>query len=324
MKSIVIYHSWTGNTKQIAEAIHSGMKEISDECEIARLGEVDVAKLTDYDLVGLGSFVQSFQEPAIVKELIKSMPSLKGRYGFTFCTHGLCAGDYVANMVAALRSKGLTIIGWKDWYGGVLIPYMPKPYYTDGHPDEVDQREAREFGRDIMELGRRILKGETQIIPELPLKEEYEKLYGTSFLLQDIPEDIIKVRAEMGRIKPMLNIEKCKYPKCTICVDNCPTQSINPSESTPISHQTCQPCHLWFCEQLCPTGAIEVDWGPIERYQDSINDFFAQQAKDMEKFKDIRHFRSLLTVEEGQDEPLYKIKKHPRLVIRDGVVKLRS
>jgi flavodoxin len=37
MKSIVIYYSWTGNTKQIAEAIYSGMKELSEECDIARL-----------------------------------------------------------------------------------------------------------------------------------------------------------------------------------------------------------------------------------------------------------------------------------------------
>ena len=44
----------------------------------------------------------------------------------------------------------------------------------------------------------------------------------------------------------------------------------------------------------------------------------------MEKFKDLRRFRSLLTVEEGQDKPLYKIKKHPRLVIHDGVARFRS
>ena len=57
MKSIVIYYSWTGNTKQIAEAIHTGMSKIFNNCEIARLEEVDVEKLMEYDLIGLGSFV---------------------------------------------------------------------------------------------------------------------------------------------------------------------------------------------------------------------------------------------------------------------------
>jgi flavodoxin len=57
MKSIVIYYSWTGNTKQIAEAIHTGMSKIFNNCEFARLEEVDVEKLMEYDLIGLGSFV---------------------------------------------------------------------------------------------------------------------------------------------------------------------------------------------------------------------------------------------------------------------------
>ena len=103
MKSIVIYHSWTGNTKQIAEAIGSGMKEIFDECEIVPLGEMDVEKLTDYDLIGLGSFVQTFQEPAFVTDFINAMPDLNGRYGFTFCTHGTCAGSYISRTVEGLR-----------------------------------------------------------------------------------------------------------------------------------------------------------------------------------------------------------------------------
>ena len=80
MKSIVIYYSWTGNTKQIAEAIQEGMKEISDECDIAPLREVDVGKLTNYDLIGLGSFVQSFQEPMIVTDFVNAMPDLISKY----------------------------------------------------------------------------------------------------------------------------------------------------------------------------------------------------------------------------------------------------
>jgi flavodoxin len=53
MKCIVIYYSWTGNTKQIASAIHSGIKEIFDECDIYLHEEVDINKLREYDLIGL-------------------------------------------------------------------------------------------------------------------------------------------------------------------------------------------------------------------------------------------------------------------------------
>ena len=54
MKSIVIYYSQTGNTKKIAQAIHTGMSELSEQCDIARLQDIDTEDLTKYDLIGLG------------------------------------------------------------------------------------------------------------------------------------------------------------------------------------------------------------------------------------------------------------------------------
>ena len=62
MKSIVIYHSITGNTKKIAEAIHAGMSQTSEQSDIARLKDVDINDLVDYDLIGLGSPVMRNRE----------------------------------------------------------------------------------------------------------------------------------------------------------------------------------------------------------------------------------------------------------------------
>ena len=55
MKSIVIYFSITGNTRKIAEAIHKGMKSLGENCDIARLKDIDTPDLQGYDLIGLGS-----------------------------------------------------------------------------------------------------------------------------------------------------------------------------------------------------------------------------------------------------------------------------
>jgi len=87
MKSFIIYHSLSGNTKQIAEAIHSGMRQLSDDVTIKRMEEVNSNELSNYDLIGIGSFVQSFQEPVNVTEFINAMSDLTGKYVFTFCTH---------------------------------------------------------------------------------------------------------------------------------------------------------------------------------------------------------------------------------------------
>ena len=320
MKSIIIYHSLSGNTKQIAEAIHSGMSRLSNDVKITRMGKVNSHELSDYGLIGVGSFVQGFQEPSVVMEFIKGMPELKGKYAFTFRTHGTCAGSYIARMVTSLREKGLTVIGWNDWYGGSVLPIAPKPYYSDGHPDEIDLKEAESFGKEMVEHYLKIIDGDTQLIPELPEGEEYDKLYGVP-----VPpsEEMGKLMAEIRGFKPVYNAEKCNYPKCTICIDNCPTHSINLSDSPQISYETCGPCLIWFCEQLCPTGAIEVNWESIDKKFDVIKAYFDKISESMYEYKELRGFRNLLTEEEGRGTPLYKIKEHPKLVIQDGVVRER-
>ena len=55
MKSIIIYFSLTGNTKQIAQAIHKGISPLMEQCDITTLKEIDSSRLHDYDLIGIGS-----------------------------------------------------------------------------------------------------------------------------------------------------------------------------------------------------------------------------------------------------------------------------
>ena len=320
MKSIIIYHSLSGNTKQIAEAIRSGMSQLSDDVTIKRMEEINPDELSSYDLIGVGSFVQNFQEPAAVTEFINAMPDLTGKYVFTFCTHGTCACSYIARMVTSLREKNLTVIGWKDWYGDCFIPIAPKPYFTQGHPDKIDLKEAEDFGKEMIERYQKIIDGDTQSIPELPEGEEYDKLYGAP-----VPpnEEMGKLMAGIVNFKPTYKADKCNYPKCTICIDNCPTHSIDLSDSPEIDYETCGPCLVWFCEQLCPTGAIEVDWDVLDKGIDAVKAYFDKLSESMYEFKDLRHFRNLLAVEEGSGTPLYKIDKHPKLVMKDGIAQER-
>ena len=112
MKSIIIYYSQTGNTKSIAEAIYRGMKQVDEDSHIVSLKNIDIQDLPGYDLIGIGSPVFGFREPPFITDFIDSWPSLKGKYGFSFCTHGTLAGAFVARTVAALRGKGLTVVGW--------------------------------------------------------------------------------------------------------------------------------------------------------------------------------------------------------------------
>src|SRR5512139_2323028 len=87
MKSIIIYFSLTGNTKKVAHAIHNGINQSVEPCDIAALKETDSSRLAGYDLIVFGSPVWG-GVPSNVTRFINTMPSLKGKHSAVFCTHG--------------------------------------------------------------------------------------------------------------------------------------------------------------------------------------------------------------------------------------------
>jgi flavodoxin/ferredoxin len=319
MKSIVIYFSQTGSTRDIARAIHAGLSE-SSECDIARLQDIDENDMSAYDLIGLGGPVWHRREPANVMNFIEyTMNSLEGRHAFTFCTHGLLPGRFIARVVAMMKQKGLTVIGWNNWYGSVTMPEKPKPYFTDGHPDEIDLKQAEEFGREMAERSRRIESGEKELIPELPKGNDYDAIYmgrGQSWQLKKEKQPLKQGDAELLELTGLrdfpfkFNREKCLYPKCTLCIDNCPTNSINMLVDPPIIRKRCDRC--WYCEQICPSGAIEVDWESIVRVIDNnLYDNFSELSNEAEAKG---FFRRLVPLEDvGRKSYWYTVKKQPRL-----------
>ncbi|MFC1864164.1 EFR1 family ferrodoxin, partial [Thermodesulfobacteriota bacterium] len=250
MKSIVIYYSQTGNTKKIAKAIHAGMLQVEKQCDIARLKDVDPGNLTNYDLIGIGSPLIHAREHVHVTGFINFLKSVEGKHAFVFCTHGTIPGYYMGRVVPALKQRGLTVIGWNNWFAAAYHPVIPKPYFTDGHPDEIDLKEAEDFGREMVERSHRISQGDTELIPTLPTGAEYDERY---FPVAESPDDFKKL---VVRTKFKVNTEKCNYPKCTHCIDNCPTDAIDFSVTPPLFDKDCDIC--WLCEQTCPMGAMKT------------------------------------------------------------------
>jgi flavodoxin/ferredoxin len=275
MKSIVVYFSQTGNTWRIAQAIREGLNEAGAQCDLARIQDVKTEDLRVYNLIGLGSPVWHRREPVNVLNFVEyKLRAMEGKQGFVFCTHGLYPGHFMGRMVPALRLEGLKVIGWKNWYCSAWVPEHPKPYFTDGHPDEIDLEEARRFGREMAVISREVAAGMAPL-PELPQGLKYHELYpgpGSTDRIHSFQDKVISGYPETRELIDLrsfdfkLNREKCLYPRCTVCIDNCPTQSINFSVFPAIFRKNCDRC--WFCEQICPRGAIEVDWSPIAAFVD--------------------------------------------------------
>lgn len=208
-------------------------------------------------------------------------------------------------VVPVLQRKGLTIVGFNDWYGGVYLPYAPTPYLTDGHPDEIDLKEARAWGEEIGQRALKIASGDISQIPRLP-REEEDSLFRCAPNKESAVSDLRRTIQRNMRI----NMERCKYPMCTICIDNCPMDAIDFSVSPSVFKSF---CHAdFFCEAICPEGAIEADFVTLSAEHDKIvqgeHSRFVNDAEEKDRF------RRLLPLEKlNWSRHKYETDRRPRL-----------
>jgi Fe-S-cluster-containing hydrogenase component 2/flavodoxin len=254
LKAVLVYYSATGNTRKVAKAIFRGMKEVITYSDIASIKNIDPLDMAHYDLIAIGAPIWYFREPTNVRLFIEGMPQLDGKLCFPFCVHGAAPIGFMFSIAPALVKKGLTIIGWNDWYGSVdQVLHMPKPYFTDGHPDVVDLKEGEHFGREMAERAGRITSGDRSLIPELPKGPGADPLWKPNPMR---PPSLPSDNAEAGPQR-LINTERCLYPECTICADNCIMKSIDLFATPPVIWKSCISCNL--CNRMCPVGAIELN-----------------------------------------------------------------
>ena len=193
MKSLIIYYSQTGNTKKIADYIAKGIQNVTGQCDLKRLKEVTEEDWLEYDLIGCGSSIWSSCPNTRMIYMVKELPeAVKGKHAFFFCTHGVLPGRCVARGVQPMLDKGLTVLGWKDWYAPCCVPGHSKPWFTDGHFDDADLLDAEKFGEAMAEHSRRVSAGNTEILPTLPSLEAWDEFYGVGhpFLFKARPVGI--------------------------------------------------------------------------------------------------------------------------------------
>jgi flavodoxin/NAD-dependent dihydropyrimidine dehydrogenase PreA subunit len=317
MKALIIYYSQTGNTRTIAHGVGRGASGRADTCDVVPVKGLDPRSLGAYDLIGLGTPVWNGGEPPNVRKFLNGLPEQDGTHLFSFNTHGVMPELYFPSMVRKLRAKGFTVIGTRDWYGDCTIQTFPSPYFTGGHPDEIDLREAEEFGREMADRSRRVSLGETDLIPPVPDHVLTPQLLA-------LVEFYRSGHNAHGRLT--YDPEKCNYPKCHICVDNCVMEYIDLSATPRCYGSEGDACDMWmgctFCESICPTGAISADWGA---HFERMKPVFAGLgmggedllAKVVDEAEAAGRFRRLVPKDEvGKDGPFFQAyPKHPRFRI---------
>jgi flavodoxin/ferredoxin len=307
MKCIIVYFSQTGNTEKIAKAIQAGVKQASGHCDIVKIKDANPRRLYEYDLIGLGSAVFGVDN---FWNFIKNMRFVGKKHAFLFCTHGSATGGggFFPNAYKRLKDRGMTLIGTADWYGDCSLLHMPEPYPTAGHPDEIDLKEAEDFGREIVVRSWRIATGETELIPPEPVEMKLPIPPGS---LKAIGSVIFKYPEMITYHK-----EKCLYPGCRLCMDNCPMDGIDLSVEPPVISKPCLSCE--WCARICPTGALDIDaW--VEAMAKTTAEIMPKAMLSfLETAEAEGRFRRLVQIENFAEYCTKLHNKHPQWVIGKG------
>lgn len=308
MRVLIICFSQSGNTQKIAESIGQGCIEAGAKTDVKEIKSVTYDMLDSYDLIGLGSPVWK-ADPPNIRRFYQNAPGQNGKHIFSFATHGTMPGFYFPVVLPNLKKAGFTVIGSARWYGNVVMPGMPEPYYTAGHPDEIDCEEARAFGREMVCRSRRIQAGETELIPPMP-ENDVDKNQAVA-----IVNMLLNYDNPQGKI--VRDPEKCIYPKCSRCMDYCTMDYID-LEAEPQKFGSegccCDDNHeCAWCFMICPTGAIRLEPDVYEH----IKPFIGVRKPLFENILDQAErdgkFRRLIPVSEVGFETPYVVvhPKHP-------------
>lgn len=230
IKGVVVYYSATGNTAQIANAIYKGMKSVI-ACDVVPIKKMNPKKMRKYDVLAIGSPNWYMREVAVLRRFTHDMPRMDGKHCILFCTHGGQPVGQFWSMSHNVLKKGMTITGWSDWEGpDMLSPHQIVPHMSWGHPDAIDMAEAEAFGKLMAEYSLRIYAGETELIPEIPTPVAGQNSLWSARVNES---GNLTFASPPPNSIPQFDLDKCVYPRCTQCVENCPVNAIDFSVMTP-------------------------------------------------------------------------------------------
>jgi flavodoxin/ferredoxin len=292
MRTLIICFSQTGNTMAIANCIKDGILKSGEHiCDLKPFEQAEIDWLPAYDLIGLGSPVFYYKEPFNISDFIRSLPDLKGQKWFVFCTHGNVIGNFFPSISDKLKRKNANIIGYFNSYANITVPFYPKPSYTSGHPDEIDRKNANNFGEW---LDQQISASE---------KNSGNEEYGTyKTSSAEWVEDSKRITREYlkNALPPLsINLNACDH--CHACERVCPVQGINLDSTPPRLQDPCIYC--WRCVNICPRRCITADFSMLFKM---APEYYARYKTELEKEASEGSFRWLIDPKEIDFEnPLF-------------------
>jgi flavodoxin/Fe-S-cluster-containing hydrogenase component 2 len=118
------------------------------------------------------------------------------------------------------------------------------------------------------------------------------------------------------KTKHVYDMKKCTYPKCKLCEENCPMNSIDFPKGQPIVHNNCEGCDLCWC--ICPYDAISIP-NIAETHAllaNSETSWDSPFLANLNKAEKTGRFRRLMPIDKvGWGKIVYKNPNAPRVVL---------
>jgi flavorubredoxin len=113
-RAVIIYDTKFGNTEKVAEALAEGMKKQGVKVDCINIGEVDISKLGDYDLLAIGGPTHALGLSKPMKDFLKELENVKlgGKRAFAFDTKykSRLAGSAGKRIEKKLKKLGMIIV----------------------------------------------------------------------------------------------------------------------------------------------------------------------------------------------------------------------
>ena len=157
---IVAYHSVSGQTRRMAEAVAEGARSVGGvRVTLASIEEVTPARLEAADGIVVGSPTHWGNVSVVVKRFIDAWPYLGDRIGGAFATGGGETGGkehVVVSLLLAMLNHGMVVAGpVYDDDGFRYGTYGASAATGVEAPGERELDDARRLGRRVAELALR-------------------------------------------------------------------------------------------------------------------------------------------------------------------------
>jgi flavodoxin/Fe-S-cluster-containing hydrogenase component 2 len=261
MNVTLIYFSQTGNTRKVAMAMGSALREAGHEVESISLDKATPTEAIKGDLIGVGSPCFSSQAPTPIKTYLRSLPQLKGKQAFVFATSSAAPGSVLFDLAHLLQRKGAHVLAGFLSRGEVHHPAPHMKGQFAGRPNKMDLALARNFAKTVAKhvssgCARCLLDNGTNYL---------QSRWGFYELVSKTSSDRM-----LRRLMPEPKSLPGRCDHCLLCMDQCPVENIT-LVNLPVLGDRCIRCYR--CLTVCPQGVFEADW----RYADPFLQFLYNQ-----------------------------------------------